>query len=290
MQYKNKLSDIHIRDPFVLCDEGKYYMYGTRGKTAWGRACGFDVFVSCDLENWTDATEVFTPPKDFWSNLHFWAPEVHKYRGRYYMFASFNSDTRCRGTQILVSDSPMGPFTVHSDGPVTPADWLCLDGTLYVEDGVPYMVFCHEWVQTHDGEMCAVQLNEDLSAPVGEPFLLFTASSCDFVTAIDDKGNYVTDGPFFHKLASGKNIMIWSSFTGVKEYCEIISYSKNGKIRGEWVHQKNALFDKNGGHGMIFKSYEDKLHFIMHTPNKHPEERPALFELRETDDSVVIAK
>lgn len=38
----------------------------------------------------------------------------------------------CRGTQILRADKPEGPFVPLSDGPVTPADWECLDGTLYV--------------------------------------------------------------------------------------------------------------------------------------------------------------
>ena len=30
-----KREEINIRDPFVLVDEGKYYLYGTRSETAW---------------------------------------------------------------------------------------------------------------------------------------------------------------------------------------------------------------------------------------------------------------
>lgn len=57
------------------------------------------------------------------------------------------------------------PFVPLSDGPVTPADWECLDGTLYVAaDGTPYLVFCHEWLQVKDGEMCAMPLTPDLTA------------------------------------------------------------------------------------------------------------------------------
>ena len=72
------------------------------------------------------------------------------------MFVSFKNETECRGTQILKANSPFGPFELHSDGPVTPRDWECLDGTLWVEDGTPYMIFCHEWAQIVDGEMCAL--------------------------------------------------------------------------------------------------------------------------------------
>ena len=45
-----RLSDINLRDPFVLVHEGRYYLYGTRGATCWGPATGFDVYVSADLE------------------------------------------------------------------------------------------------------------------------------------------------------------------------------------------------------------------------------------------------
>ncbi|UKI17739.1 MAG: hypothetical protein L6V80_06255 [Bacteroidales bacterium] len=46
-------------------------------------------------------------------------------------------------------------------------DEMALDGTLWVEDGKPYMVYCHEWVQVMDGEMKVVELTRDLSAREG---------------------------------------------------------------------------------------------------------------------------
>ena len=47
-----KLTDINIRDPYILCSGDWYYMYGTRAETCWGAAEGFDCFKSKDLENW----------------------------------------------------------------------------------------------------------------------------------------------------------------------------------------------------------------------------------------------
>lgn len=32
------LNDINIRDPFILADDGHYYMYGTRGASTWDAA------------------------------------------------------------------------------------------------------------------------------------------------------------------------------------------------------------------------------------------------------------
>lgn len=283
-----KLQDIHIRDPFILLEGGRYYLYGSRGNEAWGKATGLDVYESDDLVSWSGPSVVFTPPEGFWANMHFWAPEVHQYHGKFYMFVSFKSETACRGTQILVADTPKGPFTLHSDGPVTPRDWECLDGTLYIDrDGKPYMVFCHEWLQVKDGEMCAVRLSDDLKQAVGEPFLLFRASEPDW--ALKDKTEFVTDGPWMYRTASGKLLMLWSS-SAANGYVEAIAYSDNGDVTGRWQHQKQLLFDQDGGHGMIFTSKEGKLFFILHNPNNSPMERPVILPLEERDGTLAVIR
>lgn len=157
-----KNTEINIRDPFVLAENGTYYMYGTRAATCWMAATGFDCYVSEDMENWDGPYEVFRKPEDFWADMNCWAPEVHKYQGAYYMFATFKDSSVHGGTAILKSESPLGPFVMHSDRQITPKDWECIDGTFYVSpDGKPYMVFVHEWVQISDGSICAVELNLD---------------------------------------------------------------------------------------------------------------------------------
>lgn len=277
-----RLCDIHIRDPFVLVHEGQYYMYGTRGADTWGPGTGFDVYVSWDLENWSGPREVFARTPDFWADLNYWAPEVHEYRGRFYMLASFKAEGRCRGTQILAADSPLGPFVPHSDGPVTPPDWECLDGTFYVDaQGVPYMVFCHEWLQVQDGEMCAVRLSQDLRRAEGEPVVLFSASQPEWA----DKGaeNYVTDGPFLYTTASGKLLMLWSSYAQ-GQYVEAVAFSESGRVTGPWTHQPQLLFQRDGGHGMVFRRLDGQLLFVFHAPNDTPNERPALICVEEQGD------
>lgn len=118
------------------------------------------------------------------------------------MLASFKSDVACRVVQILVSDTPYGRFIPLTDKPITPQNWECLDGTLYIDkSGNPYMIFCHEWVQVHNGEIYAVKLSRDLKCAVSEPFLLFKAS--EPVWAPKGKEDYVTDGPFMYRTESG---------------------------------------------------------------------------------------
>lgn len=275
-----KRNEINIRDPFVLVYKGRYYLYGTRGHECWGKGTGLDVYVSDDLENFEDPVEVFTPPTDFWADQNFWAPEVHEYDGAFYMFVSFNADGVHRGTQILKANSPMGPFMVHSDGPVTPRNWECLDGTLYLEkteDNRPYMVFCHEWVQVNDGEIWAIPLTKDLKAADGEPVFLFKASEAPWIRTVKN-GAYVTDGPFIYRNENGVITMLWSSF-GAEGYTLALAHSDTNTIKGPWKQDPELLFSKDGGHGMIFRSLDGKLMGTLHSPNGKLTERPVFFEI-----------
>jgi GH43 family beta-xylosidase len=284
-----KNSEIHIRDPFILPYQGKYYLYGTR--CIGGRGLGFDCYVGTDLENWSDPIEVFHQPEYFWADRNYWAPEVHYYNNEFYLFASFKSELKCRGTQILKAKncSPIGPFELHSDGPITPKDWECLDGTFYIDkNGKPYMVFCHEWLQVHDGEICAVELTKDLKAGVGEPKLLFKASQAPWITSFTkEKGDLVTDGPFLYRCKDGTLLMLWSSF-GAEGYTEAIAISDNGDILGNWKQDERLLFSKDGGHGMLFTGFDGKLYLSLHSPNKSMQERPKFIEIEDRDGSLYV--
>jgi arabinan endo-1,5-alpha-L-arabinosidase len=281
---------IQIRDPYILAMEETrtYYLYGTTDKNCWGdHGTGFDAYRSVDLEHWEGPFEVFRPEPCFWADRNFWAPEVYAYGGQYVMFASFKSPDRCRGTQVLVSDSPLGAFRPLSTEPVTPPQWECLDGTLFIDDqDVPWMIFCHEWIQVKDGEMCAIQLTPDLCQSVGEPVVLFRASEAPWTSSVRD-GSYVTDGPFLHRLSTGELLMLWSSI-GEKGYAIGISRSESGTLQGPWIQTEEPLFGENGGHGMLFRTFEGKLMLAIHAPNKTPNERPVFFEVIEQNGRLQV--
>jgi beta-xylosidase len=287
------LEKINIRDPFILINEGKYYMYGTRAETCWTSATGFDCYISKDLESWDGPYEVFHKPEDFWADLNCWAPEVHKYNGSYYMFATFKDSQSHGGTAILKADHPLGPFMLHSEKQITPKDWECIDGTFYVNpEGKPFMVFVHEWVQISDGSICALELSQDLKQAVSEPMFLFHASEAKgWVFPIKNEKrpgiNYVTDGPFLYRTKSGRLILLWSSF-GTNGYTEALAYSNNGDITGTWTQDDRLLFEKDGGHGMIFKNLSDELYLILHTPNEHLKEHPVFYKLEEANDTLWV--
>ncbi|MCR5523708.1 MAG: glycoside hydrolase family 43 protein [Clostridia bacterium] len=281
-----KLDEINIRDPFVLCENGKFYMYGTRAASFGRFTHGFDVYVSENLKTWSKPHECFNSEEYSLDREVNWAPEVHKYNGKYYMFATFTKENGLRGTYILRSDSPMGPFVPHSVGAATPENWECLDGTLYVEDGLPYIVFCHEHTQIWDGTICYQRLSEDLTIPMGEPVTLFKASDPEWADPKHYGDHFVTDGPFMFRTKTGVLLMIWSTFIQGK-YAECVVRFGSGSISGEIEHLEPILKD-DGGHGMIF-SHDDRLYLIFHSPNMTGSERPVIREITDTGDSIVPA-
>ena len=281
-----KNQDINIRDPFVLVHNGMYYLYGTRADNFGQKTAGFDVYVGTDLENWSEPKQVFDSEKYGMNKWVNWAPEVHEYNGAFYMFATFTKENDLRGTYILKCDTPDGEFKPHSDGAITPWEWECLDGTLHIENGKPYCVFCHEHTQIYDGTICYVELNEDLTRAVTEPVLMFAASS--FLKREGNENCHnVTDGPFLYRKADGKLLMIWSS--GYDSYLQCVAASDNGSVLGKWSHLP-TLFDDDGGHGMLFRDLNGQLKLTLHCPNISLQEKPVFFSVEETEDSLHIIK
>jgi arabinan endo-1,5-alpha-L-arabinosidase len=287
------VSEIHIRDPFVLPIDAEklYYLYGTRGSEAWtSSATGIDYYTSSDLETWEGPFPAFRPPSGFWADRNFWAPEVHFYQGRYYMFASFKAEGLRRGTQILAADSPKGPFLPISEGAITPPDWECLDGTFFLDaKQQAWIVFCHEWVQVGDGEICAMPLSYDLKTATAAPSLLFRASEAPWAEELNSKGRrgYVTDGPWMHRLDNGELLMLWSSFCH-GDYAVGIAKSASGELLGPWEQIAKPLYEGDGGHCMTFRGFDGQLYVAFHRPNPNPNERPQFLPLVENGDSLVI--
>ena len=73
------LDKINLRDPYILVDNGRYYMYGSRGYELWGECTGLDVYVSDDLVEWSNQTVVFERAEGFWANKNF-SPIGLKYK------------------------------------------------------------------------------------------------------------------------------------------------------------------------------------------------------------------
>ncbi|RYY21665.1 MAG: glycoside hydrolase [Chitinophagaceae bacterium] len=207
------LDSISLSDPYILADvkTNSYYMTGTGGL----------LWKSRDLRSWEGPYKVAQTDSTSWMGPApmIWAAEIHEYKGKYYYFATFTNravkiDTvgteviERRACHVLVSDKPGGPFTPMTDPTYLPADMPTLDGTLWIENDKPYLVYCYEWLQNGNGTIESIEMKPDLSGTTGKSKLLFRAKDAPWNRQKNENGtegpNKVTDGPFLFKTGTGK--------------------------------------------------------------------------------------
>ncbi|MBO4428722.1 MAG: family 43 glycosylhydrolase [Clostridia bacterium] len=287
-----KREDIRIRDPFVLAKDGIYYIYSSTCSVSKKTV---EVYRSRDLENWDEPTVVYNMAEDSWKSKELWAPEVHEYRGKFYLLVSILGKNGLRGTEISVSDTPDGIFEPITDRPATPLTQSCIDGTLFVDDGTPYIVYSHDWPDNYIagkdvyvGEICAVKLSRDLKEQAGEPFVLFASDDVPYSAAAPSPTHYNgkrvmrygSDAPFVRKLKNGKLFLTWCPFPN-NNY--VVLGATADDVRGPWTHIDKPLFDKNGGHAMFFTDFDGTVKMCIHQPEKLWEERARIIPVEETE-------
>jgi beta-xylosidase len=305
-----RLNNIRVHDPFIVAHEPSrtYYLYTAAGGRELGRS-GVITYKSKDLVNWSGPFVVFTVPDGVWANPRHgvWAPEVHEYRGKFYLFGTLHNNNTVlsappqvwrtnsmRGTVVAESSSPEGPFQLlKSTGPHPPTNFMTLDGTLYVDaEGRPWMVYAHEWIQVIDGTMEAVRLKEDLLDSEGEPIHLFKASDAPWINAerrpSTRQNQYVTDGPQLYRTRTGRLLMLWASYNR-EGYVETLARSRTGRLEGPW-EQLDPLVGGDSGHGMLFRTFENQLMLVLHHPFGRPTTRARLYEMEDTGDAVRVVR
>ena len=175
----------HIGDPYVLYDEtsGKYYMYCTGGK--------FRCWSSDTFKSWTELGDAYTETEKSFGTQNYWAPEVYKWNGAYYMVysaarkveGSLSSTGLRHSIGLAKADNPAGPFTDVYDHPLFAPDYSVIDASLlFDDDGKIYLFYardCSENVVNgkKTSQVFGIELASDLSGTVGEPVLLATPTA-----------------------------------------------------------------------------------------------------------------
>ncbi len=303
-----RLPDMPLHDPFILAHKPThtYYLYtSNRGRISGTPGVGTMAYTSKDLLNWERPKAVFVVPDDTFAQQGGWAPEVHEYKGRYYLFTTLHNEQSVlstppeswrtnyvRGTIAAVADSPAGPFEMlNKDAAVPPANFMTLDGTLYVDpEGQPWMVYAHEWIQKIDGTIEAVPLSGDLSKTADDAIHLIKASDAPWLNATIKPGNfdlhYVTDGPQLYRTKDGHLLMLWSSYEN-GSYVQTVARSKSGELEGPW-EQLDPLVKGDSGHGMLFNTFDGQLMMVLHRPFNNA--RGKLYEMKDCGDHLEVVR
>ena len=198
-------------DPFILNDGGTYYMYATTP----GAIAGFKCHASNDLVHWKVEGYCLTA-EDSFGYKNFWAPEVVKHGGRYYMhYSARESGSELLRIGVAVSDSPAGPFRDAIPGPL-----LSLPGRSTIDahcfrddDGKNYLFFSMDCPTNivngvHTSQSMCIRLDDSLTKVEGE-YVLVSTPDCPWETEHDDKWQW-NEGPFVLKHA-GKYYLTYSA-------------------------------------------------------------------------------
>ncbi len=230
--YTNPVWPKDFPDPHIIRSDGTFYAYATQNSPD-----GFQVMESADLVHWTHRGAAFKPP---WSDGHYWAPEVVKHRGSFFMtYSAINPETQLHDIGVATATDPLGPFEhrailvrgYETNGGV-------IDATVFFDtDGTPYLLYSEESPRR-------IVLREMA------PDLLSVEAELTEVVRPDrpwERG--VTEAPTV-LLRNGVYHLFFSVGwyqSGKLDACYAVRHATAPSIRGPWTKSEGALLETRVG-------------------------------------------
>ena len=258
-----------IGDPFILVDNGKYYMYATSA------GIGFKCWVSDHLTSWSYVGLAYEKAATTFGVKNYWAPEVYKYNGTYYMVFSAIDENKVYHIGIASSSTPEGPFKDCLGGkPLYSTGYSIIDASLFFDDdGRIYMYYsrdCSENVINgyHVSQSYGIEVASDLMSVIGEPVLLTTPD----VAWELQTGKYIwNEGPCVLKHNGTYYLMYSANGYATNQYS--VGYATSSSPLGTYTKSKtNPIIKGDGvkssgtGHNNYFYSPDGtEIYTVYHT-------------------------
>ncbi len=258
----------NIRDPFIIKDKDGYYLTGSSAPFWQGVSPGVKLWHSKDLLNWTylglivDEKEI---PEDAWHKERFWAPEISKINGKYYLTVNCRNEKYDKWHSVFIfsADKITGPYTlltterpalikseVRREGD-DPMAGIANDGSLFYDNGRTYLSFSNRYgIFAYEIELPSCKL-------IGEMLHIVKPSENDWDTKIE--------APYIIKV-NDTYYCFYSSFT--RNYEIGVAYSKS--MDGEWQkYEKNPIVTPKSpitasGHNCVFEGPDNELWIAYH--------------------------
>jgi beta-xylosidase len=264
--YRNPM-DVRGADPFVYHEGDTYYLYATSAGD------GIRQWTSKDLVHWERRGYAYRRDEASWGRRNFWAPELFKHHGKYYLHFTAQGDENPSGRRIVlaVADSPLGPFKQVGNGPWFDDHTDTIDSDVFQDptDGQLYLYVVHfnHPPEGKNFEIVARKLKDDL----------MPEKEVTFCTTPDQKweGKPVNEGPFVMKHG-GTYFLTYSTFGYENpKYCVCVARAKSPL--GPWTKQGRILQRTEGtsgtGHHCFTESPDGKELFIVYHEHRdldHP--------------------
>lgn len=289
MKINNPIGIINIGDPFIIENEGEYYLYATTFNEGIGSIKGFNCWVSKDLVNWSKPYEAYRANERSFGYKDFWAPEVIKHNDKFIMhYSARMKENDSLRIGVAISDKPTGPFIdVYDKKPMFDFGYAAIDGHVFIDDdGKKYFYYdrdCSEHIyeDRNESHIYVCLLDETLTKIISEPQLVIKPEQEWEKSTGDWRWN---EGAFVLKKDDEYYLMYSAGFFESPTYG--IGYAKSKSPLGPFVKaSENPIvrskegFFSGPGHNSVFKGKDNQLYcaYHVHVDMNNPSEKRQLF-------------
>lgn len=248
---------VYFGDPYILNDNGIYYMYGTSNDD------GIEVFKSTDLKQWEGpcgaVSGLALHKNDVYGDKWFWAPEVYKFGNKYYMYFSAEEHIA-----VATSDSPLGPFKQEKQVPLF--EDKCIDTHLYIgEDGTKYLYYV---AFTNGNVIWMCELNDDYVSVKPNTVKECFGRSQPWEFSTKKPEGIVNEGPFILKHKKVYYMVYSANHYASHDYG--IGYATASSPDGPWTkYPGNPIYQLPDslwgvGHCSFFRDNAGDLQMVYH--------------------------
>lgn len=243
-EYSNPIINSYLADPNIVYNNGFYYFFAT-GEAQDKRF--IPIYRSRNLRNWEFVRgAVANGSKTDWNYKHFWAPEVIKIEGKYYLYYTaspeFSPDNSGNRVGVAVADSIQGPY--KNIGVVVPNG--SIDGhPVFDKDGSMYIFYTNEWQSSKGFYRGTIYMDKMISP----------TQVADNPQPIITHHNW-QEGPFLMQR-NNKYILTYSCGAW-NDSTYHVRYALSDNITGPYSEQKDTILKSNKmvigpGHHSIFQ-------------------------------------
>ena len=257
-------------DPMILKHGDTYYLYYTGGTT-------LSVRTSTNLTAWGDAKTIFKLSQTSWGVEKCWAPEVHEYNGKFYLYFCGRDSNQIFHGSVAVCDTPDGTFEPIGDKPLLNFPFSVIDLSLLADDDGRTYIYYSKDCSTNKvngrgvSESYGVEVTNDFTALIGEPVLVSTPTE---PWEMKSGTTIWNEGPVVFKQ-NGKYYLLYSAnYYQDKNYAvgyctsdtplALFDKPKNGRIL-----QGNGDTITGSGHCNILRM-EDEIYLTYHSHTVPP--------------------
>ena len=272
-QGKTEGEEIFFADPTVYVENGKYYMTGTMG---YGSPKVFTLLESTDLEHWTSPdgdkwhTLINTDSTTFGTDM-FWAPQIFKDGGKYYLAYTANEQTAW-----AVSDSLAGPYVQSEVKPIDGSE-KNIDPFVFKDDDGKYYLYHVRF--NHGNYLWVAEFDVNTGSINPETLKQCLEYSEPWEKTDNGVWDPIMEGPTVIKKDGTYYLIYSANHFENPDYA--VGYATALSPVGPWTKHPGSPFihrsivgENGSGHGDLFAGLDGKTYYVYHVHNSAEQVAP----------------